>query len=458
MRTLLNDRKRYSELYQLLIALAMPIIIQNLISNSLVMVDTVMISRLGDPAVAAVGAAGRLQFIFVLVAFGFYSGAGVFIAQYNGAGQFDRIKMPMAVQIAIGLLIATIFMIIALFFGESYMKIFSEDELVISLGTKYLRYLALGFIPGAFSYTFVIGLRSIKDPKFPMFASIIAIAINTILNYGLIFGNFGLPKMGVEGAAIATTCARLIECAMMVWTVYFGSRGLLKTFPKDVLRVDKDFLNKYIRLSWPIIVNEAFWGLGTVMYSIAFSKLGTIAFAATQRAQIVNDIMLVASFGMASSVGTILGNKLGEGKRDTAIAYSRQIMKLAMIVGLLTGAILFLLTPIIPRLFGIDGEAKQFVIRILNMRAIINCFITFNWTNITGILRSGGDTVIGLLIDILPMWLVGIPLAFLGATVFHWEIQFVVLASCADEFLKFIIGVPRALQNKWANVLVEEKS
>lgn len=452
-----REDRPYRELYHLLIALAMPIIIQNLISNSLVMVDTVMISTLGDAAVAAVGIAGRLQFIFVLIMYGFYSGAGIFIAQYNGARQYDKIRMPMALQLSIGLVGSLLFVLIAIFLGEQYVRIFSEDPLVIELGTVYLRYLAIGFVPGAIGYCFVIGMRSIKDPKFPMFTSIVAISVNTLLNYGLIFGNFGLPELGVKGAAIATTCARVIEFLMMIYTVYFGSRGILKVYPSNVLEITKDFVKKYVQVSWPIIANEGLWGLGTVMYSLAYSKLGTAAFAATQRAQIVNDIMLVASFGVASSVGTILGNKLGEGARDTAIRYSRKIMQLAVITGLLTGTVLFLITPLVPRIFSVSGEQARLIINILRVRAVVNCFITFNWTNVTGILRSGGDTVFALVIDTLPMWLIGIPLAMLGATVFGWSIDMVVMATFADEMVKFVIGMPRALQNKWANVLVEEK-
>lgn len=457
MTTIPREDRPYRELYHLLIALAMPIIIQNLISNSLVMVDTVMISTLGDAAVAAVGIAGRLQFIFVLIMYGFYSGAGIFIAQYNGARQYDKIRMPMALQLSIGLVGSLLFVLIAIFLGEQYVRIFSEDPLVIELGTVYLRYLAIGFVPGAIGYCFVIGMRSIKDPKFPMFTSIVAISVNTLLNYGLIFGNFGLPELGVKGAAIATTCARVIEFLMMIYTVYFGSRGILKVYPSNVLEITKDFVKKYVQVSWPIIANEGLWGLGTVMYSLAYSKLGTAAFAATQRAQIVNDIMLVASFGVASSVGTILGNKLGEGARDTAIRYSRKIMQLAVITGLLTGTVLFLITPLVPRIFSVSGEQARLIINILRVRAVVNCFITFNWTNVTGILRSGGDTVFALVIDTLPMWLIGIPLAMLGATVFGWSIDMVVMATFADEMVKFVIGMPRALQNKWANVLVEEK-
>lgn len=452
----MTQKNGFQELYHLLLHLAMPIVVQNLIMNSLVMVDTVMISRLGDAAVAAVGIAGRLQFIFVLLIYGFYSGAGIFIAQYNGAKQYAKIRQPMAVQIAIGLVGAVLFVLIALFGGRNYVQIFSEDAEVIELATTYLKYLAIGFVPGAFAYTFVIGLRSIKDPKFPMFASIVSITVNTILNYGLIFGNFGLPRLGVTGAAIATTTARIIECAMMVYTVYFGSRGILKVYPRDILSIQSTFFKKYLQVAWPIITSEGMWGLGTVVYSFAYSKLGTASFAATQRAQIVNDIMLVASFGMASSVGTILGNKLGEGNRELAIMYSRKIMKLAIGIGLGTGAVLFVIAPVIPWIFGVTGESAWLIVRILRVRAVVNCFITFNWTNVTGILRSGGDTVFALLVDTLPMWCVGIPIALCGAILWNWPVYMVVMATFVDEMLKFAIGLPRALQNKWANILVEE--
>ncbi len=450
-------KRNNKELFAMLLYLATPIIVQNLISNSLVMIDTVMIARLGETAVAAVGVAGRLNFILMLIVFGFYSGAGVFIAQYNGSRQFEKIRTPMSVIVVIGLLLTATFTVIALFFGEGFMRIFSKDEEVIRLGIVYLKYLAISFIPGGLAFSFVIGMRSTKDPKFPMFASIVSMSVNAILNYCLIFGKFGFPQLGVAGAAIATSIAKMVELAMILYTVYLGSRKILRVFPRDFLHIDGDFFKKYLQLSWPIILNEALWGLGTVMYSLAYSKLGTIPFAASQMAQIVNDILLVFSFGLSAAVGTILGNKLGEGKRDEAIADSRVIMKLAVMIGLTTGAVVILILPLVPKIFGVEGESAQLIRDVLIVRAIANCFVTFNWTNVTGILRSGGDTIFGLLIDAIPMWCIGVPVALLGATVFGWNLQLVVVATVLDELAKFVIGLPRALQNKWANVLVEEQ-
>lgn len=451
--SLAEKKELRKELYLMLITLATPIVIQNLIGNSLVMIDTVMISRLGEAAVAAVGIAGRLQFIFMLLTFGFYSGAGVFIAQYNGSGQREKIRNVMALQIAIGISIAGLFTIIAVFFGQTYMGIFSSDPEVIRLGLDYVKYLGLGFIPQALAYAFVVSLRSIKDPVLPMLVSIVALVTNTILNYGLIFGKLGFPMLGVKGAAIATTIARLIELSLILIPVFYGSRGVLRFHIKDLFKIKKDFRQKYIKVSWPIIMGEAMWGLGSVMYALAYAKLGTNAFASTQMAQIVNDIMLVSSFGLASSVGTILGNKLGEGKLKEAIYYSRQIMRLSIIIGLATGAILLAIMPLVPKIFSISGETASNVMKILTVRAAINCLVTFNWTNVTGILRSGGDTVVALAIDVGPMWTVGVPLAFIGAMVFKWPVHIVVMSSFVDELIKFAIGFPRALKNKWANEL-----
>lgn len=452
----IDKQKSKKELYYLLVTLATPIVIQNLIGNSLTMIDTVMISRLGEAAVAAVGIAGRLQFIFMLLSFGFYSGAGVFIAQYNGSGQLDKIRSVMALQVAIGLGISALFTIIGVFFGEAYMNIFSKDPEVIRMGMGYLKYLALGFIPQAIGYAFVVSLRSIKDPVLPMLVSIVALASNTLLNYGLIFGNFGLPRLEAEGAAIATTIARLIELMLILLAVSQGQRAILRFHPKDLLKIKRGFFDQYIKISWPIIMGEALWGLGSVTYALAYSKLGTSAFAATQMAQIVNDIMLVASFGLASSVGTILGNKLGEGKVEEAVFFSRQIMKLSILIGLATGALLLLSLPLVPKIFSITGETASNVQRILMVRAAINCLVTFNWTNVTGILRSGGDTVVALLIDVGPMWTIGIPLAFIGALYFHWPVYIIVMSTFVEEVIKFTIGFPRALKNKWAKELVNQ--
>ena len=220
------------ELYKSLFTLAIPIIIQNTITNSVNMIDTVMIARLETEAVVAVSIAGKLQFIYTLVIFGFYAGSGIFISQYNGSKQDDDIRKTMTFTLLIGVFAGIVFTVFALLFPQLYMGFFTQDKLIIELGAGYLKYFALGFIPLAISFAFVIGMRSIKDSKVPMMVSLVAMFVNISFNYCLIFGKFGFPELKTEGAAIATTISRLVEMFAMIYFVYFRGRVKLRVSPK----------------------------------------------------------------------------------------------------------------------------------------------------------------------------------------------------------------------------------
>ncbi|WP_028829967.1 MATE family efflux transporter [Proteocatella sphenisci] len=441
--------QRAKELYKTMFTVAIPIVIQNLIGNALTIVDTVMVSSLGEASVAAVGIAGRLQFLFVLITFGFYSGAGIFMAQYYGSRSFDKMRTTMAIQLILGIMSSAVFMTVALVFPRWYMGIFSNDSLVIELGIKYLRYLGWGFGMHAISYAYIVSMRSIRDSLYPMYVSIVALLVNTFLNYGLIFGNFGMPQLGVEGAAIATTTSRFIEAGFMIYSVYFGSRFVLKAKIADFKNIELAFLKRYFKIALPVIFNEGLWGLGTVMLSVAYAKLGTQAVAVSQIASTINDLMMVLAFGIASSSSTILGNKLGEGSMDVAIFYSRRIMVIAFMLGIITSGAILLFIPLVPLVFKLEPESIEGIKRILIVKAIFSPFITFNWTNVIGILRSGGDTIAGLMLEIIPLWLIAVPISFAGALYFGWPIEIVILAGSMEEIIKMLFGVPRVLKNKW---------
>ena len=451
------------ELYKSLFTLAIPIIIQNTITNSVNMIDTVMIARLETEAVVAVSIAGKLQFIYTLVIFGFYAGSGIFISQYNGSKQDDDIRKTMTFTLLIGVFAGIVFTVFALLFPQLYMGFFTQDKLIIELGAGYLKYFALGFIPLAISFAFVIGMRSIKDSKVPMMVSLVAMFVNISFNYCLIFGKFGFPELKTEGAAIATTISRLVEMFAMIYFVYFRGRVKLRVSPKYMKIIKRDFIKEYLKVSYPVIISDALWGLGIMGYFYAYSKLGKDMFAATQMAQTVNDLTLPASFGLAFATGTLLGNKLGEDKIDEAIEYSRKIIKVAVFTGVAICFMLFLIIPVFPYIFKTTPEVIHYMTLILIVRAITNAFMPLDWTNVLGILRSGGDTIYAMVVDLVPMFIVAVPLAIGMAT--YWNVKgieitdihlvLIISTMLIEELLKLALGLPRVLQNKWAKNIIK---
>lgn len=462
MEKLTKESKK--ELYKMLATLALPIILQNTIMNSMAMIDTMMISYLGNEAVVAVSIASKLHFIFNLIIYGFFAGGGIFIAQYNGSKQYEEIKKTMVLILSIGIITGIIFTFIGLFLPDIFLKFFTKDETIIKLGVEYLKYFSFGIIPFAISFAFIIGMRSIKDSKIPMYVTVSAMIVNVILNYCLIFGKYGFLELKVGGAALATTISRFVEMFAMIYFVYFRNREKLKANLSYIKKVQIDFIKKYFIVSYPIIISDGLWGIGIMGYFYAYSKLGTDMFAATQMAQTVNDITLPASFGLASATGTILGNKLGEGKIKEAILYSKIIMRISIITGIAIGLLLLLIIPIFPIIFKTTAIVAHYVTVILLVRVIINMFFPFDWTNVLGILRSGGDTIYGMFIDLGPMYLITMPLAI--GMVVYWnknEIKLtdihlilVIGTMLLEEIIKIIIGLPRVLSNKWAKNLVNQ--
>lgn len=451
------------ELYKSLFLLAIPIVIQNTITNSVTMIDTVMIARLGTDTVVAVSIAGKLQFIFILVIFGFYAGSGVFISQYNGSGQYDEIRKSMTFTLLLGLTMGIIFTFIALFLPRFYMSIFAKKAEIIEIGVGYLRYFSIGFIPLCISFAFVIGMRSTKDAKVPMITSSIAMFVNVGMNYCLIFGNFGFPEMKAEGAALATSISRLVELSLVLYFVYFRGREKLRVSTKYLQKIKWSFVKEYFKVSYPIIISDGLWGIGAMGYFYAYSKLSNDMFAATQMAQTVNDLTLPACFGIASATGTLLGNKLGENKIREAIIYSRKIMKAAIATGIWISALLFIAIQFFPRIFKTTPEVTHYMTIVLAVRAITNAFMPLDWTSVLGVLRSGGDTVYGMFVDLGPMFLITIPTTI--GLVTYWNAKGVVLGDIhltivistmfAEEILKLSLGLPRVFTNKWAKNLID---
>lgn len=450
------------ELYKSLFVLAIPIVIQNTITNSVTMIDTIMIARLGTDTVVAVSIAGKLQFIFTLIIFGFYAGSGVFISQYNGSGQYDEIRKSMTFTLLLGLGMGVLFTFIALFLPKFYMNIFTKESNIIEIGISYLRYFSIGFVPLAISFAFVIGMRSTKDAKIPMITSSIAMFVNVGMNYCLIFGNFGFPELKAEGAAIATSLSRLVELTLVIYFIYFQGREKLQASVKYLKKIKWSFVREYFKVSYPIIISDGLWGIGVMGYFFAYSKLSNDMFAATQMAQTINDLTLPACFGIASATGTLLGNKLGENKIEEAILYSRKIMKAAVATGIWISALLFAAIQFFPSIFKTTPEVTHYMIIVLVVRAITNIFMPLDWTSVLGILRSGGDTMYGMFVDLTPMFLVTMPMTI--GLVTYWNAKGVVLGDIhlimiistmlLEELLKLSLGLPRVFTNKWAKNII----
>lgn len=442
--------------FSILLSLCIPIIIQNLISSSVNVIDTVMISSLGEVSVASVGVANQFFFIFNMCLAGVLGGSGLFISQFFGKNDITNIKKVTALSILLGLVMSLPFVIIAFVSPESIIHIFSYDPEVVSLCRNYFKIVVISYPLTAISMGFGVCSRSIKNPNIGMKCSAIAIVVNVCLNYALIFGKLGFPKMGVEGAALATLIARLMEAIIMVWYVYLYKKDYMLRFNIHHFGMfEKDFLVAYGSKSFPIFLNESFWAVATVCYSVAYAMAGTSAIAASQIATTTSNFFVITAMCIAMGSSIMLGNELGSDHIDRALDYSKKLGVIVTVTGFLMGILLIISIPMLLKVFSVSETLAPDITKIFIIMAIVMALRAFNTFIIIGILRSGGDTKMALIIEMGSMWLGSVPLTFLAAKL-GLPIYLLVRCTSVEEIIKFIFGVPRALSKKWAVNIVKD--
>lgn len=435
------------------IAITIPITLQALLNTSLNLVDTVMIGSLGQTSIAAVGLANKVFFVFTLLLFGVVSGSSILTAQYWGKNDIKNIRKVLGISLIIGLMGSVIFVIPSLICPEKVMNIFTPNENTIKIGASYLAIAAISYPLTAVTNVYVALLRGVNQVKAPVVITVISIFIKITLNYILIFGHFGMPALGVQGEAIATLIARTIECTCILSIVYFEKGPAAAKF-KELLSFNKEFVKLYFSTVSPVIINEFMWGLGVTMYSLVYGRMGDGAVASITITQTVEQIITVIFQGTSAATAVILGNELGANKLKDAEEHAKYFIILQFIFALIMAIIcLFIRIPLI-RLFNVTDLVGADISKCLNVFILYLPFKVFNWVNIVGILRSGGDTKVALILDITGVWCVGIPLAFLGGIFLGLPIYFVYAMVTFEEVYKFVLGFKRYRKKKWLKSLV----
>lgn len=430
-------------------ALALPIMLNELVNSLINIMDTFMTGKLGAESVTAVGLSNQIFFLFNLCCFGISSGATIFMAQYWGNKDIKGVRRVLGMALLFVESCALIFFIGARLFPRELLGIYSKDINVIDLGEGYLTIVSFSYFIMAFVNVINVSLKAIGKATQPMLTTFIALVTNVILNYIFIF-KMGL---GVKGAALGTICARSLELVVQLTLVYGRKLPIIGNI-KDYFTADKIFIKKYLIIALPVFLNEFFWALGTTGYNVAYKYSGTVAQAAVQVASSVQNMFAVAGMGVGAACGIILSNALGGKDRERAIDYSKKGKKLTILFSITSGIILALAAPFIVSLFDINAEGKRYALYMLYIVAVGITAKNINYTNIVGILRSGGDTIAGLLLDMGSVWLIGLPMAFLGSMLLGLPIYITFTMVYLEEAVKMIFGEARVLKLKWANTII----
>jgi Na+-driven multidrug efflux pump len=274
--------------------------------------------------------------------------------------------------------------------------------------------------------------------------------VNGVFNFVLIFGYLGFPRLEVEGAAIATVLARLVEVLALIYWVYAVRKNkVISPGIKDIRRLNMKYIKTILFTAIPVILNDVFWALGMTMYSAAYARIGTSAIAAIQIANTAQNIFIVISIGLASSCAVMLGNEIGSGNKDKAIIYAKRFLVIGTLAGLVLGVLLILISPIVLMLFGNTQSVQQLAKLIMMIMGIFLWCRFMNSILVVGVLRSGGDTTFSMILETCSVWLVGVPLAFAGALWWHLPVYLVYTLICLEELIKAYFGIKRVRSNRW---------
>ncbi len=406
------------DFYKMVMLVALPIMIQNGFTNIVNMVDNIMVGRVGTDAMNGVSIVNQILMVYNLSVFGALSGAGIFTSQYFGKGDRDGVKNVFKIKLIFSLFIIAAGYLLLCFFREGIIGSFINDGgnignplVTFEYAEKYIKIMLIGIIPFTLGQCFVSSMRETGETLIPMYAGIVAVFINMFFNYALIFGKLGFPRLGVEGAAIATVISRVVECIIVILIAhikrdrFFFAENIFKG-PQLSLKLTGRVLSKGI----PLMVNEFLWSLGMTMQALAYSMRGLTTVGAVNICNTVHNVFSIVFIAFGCSVSIIVGQLLGAGKKEEARETDTKLIAFSVASCVLVSLIMISIAPFFPNVYNTEPEVRSLATKFIIIMAIMMPFDAFTHA-VYFTLRSGGKTGITFIFDSGYMWLVTVPLA-----------------------------------------------
>lgn len=445
------DNKTY---FSKLLKIGIPVVFQNFIVIGLNLIDTVMIGKLGEEQLAAIGASNQVYFIFSVSLFGFLSGSAVYTTQYYGAGSREGVQKMLGISLLSSLILAVISLLIALIFAPEILSLFSRNENVISFGTKYLRIACFSYLFCAFSMVFSYNSRAVQDLNGVTIINFLALCVNAVLNYILIFGKLGLPELDVAGAAIATLIARILE-SFAIWIfIQTNDKHWLKGSFKQYFSFSKNLFIKVMKMSIPVMITESIWSGSMALIFAAYGMIGTVALATAQIANVATEMLQCFYFGVGNSTAMIIGEYVGKKELDSAYESGYKSLRLTWILNVILGVILIMIAKPITGFYDFNPETNALIIKTITVMAVVMAPKMIAYMYIVGILRAGGDTVFCMKLEIIFTMLLQVPVAFFGVIVLDLSLPGVISLSAIGEILRIIIVRKRFKSGVWLNEVI----
>lgn len=463
------ERKNFSkyigtkEFYKMVLLVVIPIIIQNGITNFVSLLDNIMVGQVGTEQMSGVAIVNQLMVVFNICVFGGVSSAGIFTAQYYGQGNREGVRNTFRFKFIICMMMAVFAMILFFFGGEELIMLYLHEGTqdgdiakTLQYGKEYLSVIMIGMIPYAISQTYASTLRETGETVVPMKIGIVAVLLNLVGNFFLIFGNFGAPKLGAVGAAISTDIARFAECAILIWWTHRNYER--HTFIEEAyrsMRIPKTLTKDIIRKGIPLMLNEAAWSMGQAFLMQCYSMRGLAVVAGLNISSTVSNLFNVVFLSMGNAIAIIIGQLLGAGKMKEAKETDTKLLVFSVATCAIFGSLLAAISPFFPKIYNTSTDVQGLATRFILIAAVCmplyafmhGCYFT---------LRSGGKTWITVLFDSVYVWCVDIPLAYILSRFTEVPIVWVYLSCQLIETIKCFIGYALVKKGIWLQNIVSK--
>ena len=452
LKRFIGDKAFYKEA----LAVAVPLMTQQLIMSSVNLVDNLMVGQLGDAAIGGVGVANRFYMIANFAVNGLICATAIFVAQYYGARDEEHLKQTFRFSIIGSLVFMLLFSLLVLFNPILIVEFFTKDPLYITQGSSYLSMVVYSFLPAALTMALASALRTIGETKIPLVVNMVAVFINCFFNYIFIFGHFGAPAMGVVGAALATLISRVIECILLLLVVLKYDFPF-KTKLSEIFHIEFDLIKRITIKAFPLLTNEILWSFGMAMLLKLYATRGADVITAYSVSGTVTDIFFSLFGGMAGATAILIGQRLGANKLEEAKSHAYHLLFFAVALAIVFGGLIIISSFIFPSLYDLTPHTHELASNLIRVCGSLFWIYMVN-TEIYFILRSGGDTKATLLMDSCFMWGVNIPIIACLAYFTDFNIYVIYIVGQLTDLIKMVVATYFFKKEKWVKnlTIVEE--
>lgn len=439
----MDERKR--SLRKEIVRLALPIALQQFMTALVGACDAIMLGKLSQDAMSAVSLATQVTFVFNLFMFAFMAGENMFVAQYYGKGDYTGISQVFSLVTKICGCIAVVFLAGTLFFPEQLMRILTNEETLIVLGSEYLRVIGISYVFSGIAQIFLAIMKNCGAVNMSTLINGVMVILNIVLNAVLIFGLSGFPKMGIKGAALATVLATVVQ---FLWSVgYVLCR--IRAVKFSLRSCEKKLFGRFWQKTVPLLINNLAWGIGFSMYSVIMGHLGTDAVAANGIANISKNLVVCFCLGLGNAGSIIVGNRLGADRLQEAKEVGETLTKTAIIAGIVSGLVLIALSPFITKMVDLTPTARGYLQKMLLISSYYIAGKSVNCMTIGGIFAAGGDSKFGMLCDSVTLWCIIVPLGCICAFILKLPVMVVYFVLNLDEIIKLPVVYKHYKKYKW---------